>query len=96
MSNIRTTPRPDGSADTKSPVEPSDQQELLRRGLVRISIAADGLDPILDKRLKDLRAALRNDAPAHLLTELMPDLERAVLAADSAREERMRSGLINA
>lgn len=92
MSEIRNTTRPTaGSADTMSAVESSEQQELLRRGLVRLSIAADGLDPVLDKRLKDLRSALRNDAPPHLLPELMPGLERAVLAADSAREDRMRN-----
>lgn len=90
MSETRNTTRPAGIVEAKSAVEPPDQQELLRRGLIRISIAADGLDPLLDKRLQDLRGALRNDAPSHLLTELMPELERAVLAADSAREERMR------
>ena len=92
MSDTRNTTRPSaGSVDMTSAVEPSDQQEMLRRGLVRLSIAADGLDPVLDKRLKDLRSALRPDAPAYLLNELMPELERAVLAADSAREERMRN-----
>lgn len=91
MIDTRNTSRPADSADTMSPAEASDQQELLRRGLVRVSIAGDGLDPLLDKRLKELRSALRNDAPPHLLIELMPELERAVLAADSAREERMRN-----
>lgn len=92
MSDPRNTTRPPaGSVDMTSAVELTEQQELLRRGLVRLSIAADGLDPVLDKRLKDLRSALRPDAPAYLLNELMPELERAVLAADSAREERMRN-----
>ncbi len=89
MIDTRNNSRSTGSAETNTPDESSDQQELLKRGLVRVSIAADGLDPLLDKRLKDLRNALRNNAPAQLLTELMPELERAVLAADSAREERM-------
>jgi diguanylate cyclase len=83
---VRTT----GSADKASAAESSFEPELLKRALVRVSIAADGLDPLLDKRLKELRNALRSDAPPHLLTELMPDLERAVLAADNAREERLR------
>lgn len=83
---VRTT----GSADKASASESSFEPELLKRALVRVSIAADGLDPLLDKRLKELRNALRSDAPPHLLTELMPDLERAVLAADNAREERLR------
>ncbi|MEH6500670.1 MAG: diguanylate cyclase [Pseudoalteromonas distincta] len=69
--------------------DPSVQEELLKRGLVRVSIAADGMDPLLDKRLKELRLALRNDAPPQMLAELMPDLERAVLAADAERQERL-------
>lgn len=67
----------------------TDNQELLKRCLVRISIAADGLDPLLDRRLRELRSSLRADAPAHLLAELMPELERAVLKADSDRQERL-------
>lgn len=67
----------------------TDHQELLKRCLVRISIAADGLDPLLDRRLRELRSSLRADAPAHLLSELMPELERAVLKADSDRQERL-------
>lgn len=67
------------------------QEELLRRGLVRVSIAADGLSPLLDRRLAQLRQALRSDAPSHLLEELLPDLEQAVLTADSARQERLQA-----
>lgn len=89
MTDTHHTARPTGSVDMALSAESSDQQELLKRGLVRVSIAADGHDPLLDKRLKELRNALRSDSPPHLLTELMPELERAVLAADSAREERL-------
>lgn len=89
MTDTQHTARPTGSVDMTLSAEPSDQQELLKRGLVRLSIAADGHDPLLDRRLKELRNALRSDSPPHLLTELMPELERAVLAADSAREERL-------
>ena len=67
--------------------ESEEQTELLKRGLVRVSIAAAGIDPLLDKRLNELRRALRSDAPAHLLGELLPDLERAVLAADQNRQQ---------
>lgn len=76
-------------SDVNSQSGQSAQEELLKRGLVRVSIAADGMDPLLDKRLKELRLALRNDAPPRMLSELMPDLERAVLAADAARLQRM-------
>ncbi|WVM90172.1 diguanylate cyclase [Halopseudomonas pachastrellae] len=67
--------------------ESEEQAELLKRGLVRVSIAASGIDPLLDKRLNELRRALRSDAPAHLLGELLPDLERAVLTADQNRQQ---------
>tara|TARA_R110002126_G_scaffold191107_1_gene339222 strand:+ start:3272 stop:4972 length:1701 start_codon:yes stop_codon:yes gene_type:complete len=61
---------------------------MLKRGLVRVSIAAEGIDPLLDRRLKELRNSLRSDAPASMLTALLPDLERAVLAADQSRQQR--------
>ena len=67
----------------------ADHEELLKRSLVRISIAADGLDPLLDRRLRDLRGSLRADAPSHQLAELMPELERAVLKADADRQDRL-------
>lgn len=67
----------------------ADHEELLKRSLVRISIAADGLDPLLDRRLRELRGSLRADAPAHALADLMPELERAVLKADADRQERL-------
>ncbi|WP_304640345.1 GGDEF domain-containing protein [Pseudomonas sp.] len=81
-------------SDTRAPALPQlssspAQEELLRRGLIRVSIAADGLSPLLDRRLKELRKALRSDASPHLLEELLPDLEHAVLAADNERQERI-------
>lgn len=90
MTDSRIINRTASTADKPSAGETLFEPELLKRALVRVSIAADGLDPLLDRRLKELRNALRSDAPPHLLTELMPDLERAVLAADSAREDRLR------
>lgn len=68
--------------------EPGEQTELLKRGLVRVSIAASGIDPLLDKRLNELRRALRADAPASMLADLLPKLEHAVLTADQRRQER--------
>ncbi|WOD11467.1 diguanylate cyclase [Pseudomonas sp. NyZ704] len=89
MSDSRTPLTATNISNVSPPFEQSIQEELLKRGLVRLSIAADGMDPLLDKRLKELRLALRNDAAPQLLAELMPDLERAVLAADAARQERL-------
>lgn len=80
-----TTPIANGSYKHS---EPGEQTELLKRGLVRVSIAASGIDPLLDKRLKELRRALRADAPASMLADLLPKLEHAVLTADQRRQER--------
>lgn len=74
----------------QTPTHSTAQEELLKRGLLRISIAGDGITPTLDKQLKALRSALRSDAPAHLLPELLPELERLVLAADDERQERLK------
>ena len=76
------------SSSSEQSREPSEQEEMLKRGLVRVSIAAEGIDPLLDRRLKELRNSLRSDAPASMLTALLPDLERAVLAADKSRQQR--------
>lgn len=76
------------SADAEPEKVASEQEELLKRGLVRVSIAADGIDPLLDRRLKELRNSLRNDAPPNGLASLLPELERAVLAADQSRQKR--------
>ena len=78
-------PFADGSCQT---IEPGEQTELLKRGLVRVSIAASGIDPLLDKRLNELRRALRADAPPSMLAGLLPKLEHAVLNADQKRQER--------
>ncbi|MEH6491710.1 GGDEF domain-containing protein [Halopseudomonas sp.] len=76
------------SPDAEPAQMASEQEELLKRGLVRVSIAADGIDPLLDRRLKELRNSLRSDAPPKMLGALLPDLERAVLAADQSRQQR--------
>jgi diguanylate cyclase len=81
---------PDIRTPAPSSLSEPAQEELLRRGLVRVSIAADGQTPLLDRRLKELRQALRADAPTHRLVDLLPDLEQAVLAADEQRQERLR------
>ena len=78
-------PIAEGSCQT---VEPGEQTELLKRGLVRVSIAASGIDSLLDKRLKELRRALHADSPPSMLAELLPKLEHAVLSADQRRQER--------
>lgn len=91
MSDTRNSRRQNGH----DAFETTDQEELLKRGLVRVSIAADGVDPLLDRQLKELRSALRSDAPPFKLADLMPDLEHAVLTADSARQSNLQRISLN-
>lgn len=66
-----------------------DQQRLdiLRRGLVRVSLAADGLDTHLDEQLAELRAALRSSRDITSLEPLVTQLERTVVALDDRRKQ---------
>lgn len=57
--------------------------DVLRKGIVRISHAASGLDPSLDRRLFDLRKAIRNDDQPETLDALVEAVSSAVVAMDS-------------
>ncbi|MGX5217329.1 diguanylate cyclase [Pseudomonas segetis] len=62
--------------------------DLLRRGLVRSSLAAEGADKAVDQCMQDLRAVLRkNDIDAGL-SNLIPHLERTVLDSEKQRKKR--------
>jgi diguanylate cyclase len=63
------------------------QQELLRRALVRVSIAADGQDETLDNIMARLREKLRTGINAIEMGELLEQLEVATLAFESHREQ---------
>ncbi len=65
-----------------------DQQRLdiLRRGLVRVSLAADGLDAPLDEQLAELRGCLRSNKDIVTLEPLLAQLERTVVALDDRRK----------
>lgn len=66
-----------------------DQQRLdiLRRGLVRVSLAADGLDGSLDEQLAELRTSLRGSRDIRSLEPLINELERTVVALDDRRKQ---------
>lgn len=66
-----------------------DQQRLdiLRRGLVRVSLAADGLDAPLDEQLAELRSCLRSNRDIVTLEPLVAQLERTVVALDDRRKQ---------
>lgn len=60
--------------------------ELLRRGMVRVSLAADGLDETLDEQLDEIRTALRGDRDIKTLEPLIAQLERTVVTLEDRRK----------
>ena len=62
------------------------QVELLRKGLVRVSLAADGLDPALDQQLELLRELLRKDQGKEQLAPLIQQLEVSIVGLDDRRK----------
>ena len=63
--------------------------DLLRRGLVRSSLAAEGADKAVDKCMQDLREVLRHDDMDAGLTSLIPRLEKSVLDSEVQRQRRV-------
>lgn len=61
--------------------------DILRRGLVRVSLAADGLDAPLDEQLAELRGNLRSNRDIVTLEPLVAQLERTVVALDDRRKQ---------
>ena len=79
------------SLDEQERLEAEHQQhsELLKRALVRVSLAAEGLDTELDEILESVRAALRQDKLARLDT-VLEDLEASILGYDKQREQQQQ------
>lgn len=63
------------------------QQELLRSALVRVSVAADGQDEILDRIMSKLREQLRSNLETADFNSLLLQLEEAALAFEQQREQ---------
>lgn len=63
--------------------------DLLRRGLVRSSLAAEGADKAVDRCMQDLREILRRDDMDAGLAALIPRLETAVLDSEQRRQQRV-------
>ncbi|WP_194788562.1 GGDEF domain-containing protein [Pseudomonas sp. UFMG81] len=63
--------------------------DLLRRGLVRSTLAAEGSDKIVDQCMKEMREVIRSDNMDAGLAGLIPRLEKAVLDSEQRRETRM-------
>ena len=63
--------------------------DLLRRGLVRSSLAAEGADKAVDQCMKEMREIVRKDDMDAGLAALIPRLEKAVLDSEQRREQRI-------
>ena len=62
--------------------------DLLRRGLVRSSLAAEGADKAVDQCMQEMREILRRDDMDAALGGLIPRLEKAVLDSEQRRQQR--------
>ncbi|WP_248804191.1 diguanylate cyclase [Pseudomonas sp. MWU13-2100] len=62
--------------------------DLLRRGLVRSTLAAEGTDRAVDQCMKEMRDIVRSDDMDAGLAALLPRLEKAVLDSEQRRETR--------
>jgi diguanylate cyclase len=63
--------------------------DLLRRGLVRSTLAAEGTDRAVDQCMKEMREVVRSDEMDAGLANLLPRLEKAVLDSEQRRETRV-------
>ncbi|QKZ02345.1 GGDEF domain-containing protein [Pseudomonas eucalypticola] len=63
--------------------------DLLRRGLVRSTLAAEGTDKAVDACMKEMREVVRTDDMDAGLAALIPRLEKAVLDSEQRRETRV-------
>jgi diguanylate cyclase len=61
--------------------------EVLRKGVVRVSVAADGQDEALDADLADLRAAMRSQREVLEIEPLIFKLEQTVKSLDNRRKQ---------
>ncbi|MDP9938964.1 GGDEF domain-containing protein [Ectopseudomonas alcaliphila] len=62
--------------------------DLLRRGLVRSSLAAEGADKVVDQCMQEMREILRREDMDAALGGLIPRLEKAVLDSEQRRQQR--------
>jgi len=64
--------------------------DLLRQGLVRSTLAAEGSDKAVDQCMKEMREVVRSDNMDAGLANLIPRLEKAVLDSEQRRETRLQ------
>jgi diguanylate cyclase len=65
--------------------------ELLRHTISRLTLAADGLDPALDRQLLELRNAIRDRSSAAQLRSRIDAMSKTLVKLDSRRKQESRS-----
>ena len=60
----------------------NDADELLRKTISRLTLAADGLDDTLDRQLIDLRNAIRDRASTAQLRTRVDDMSKTLVKLD--------------
>lgn len=65
----------------------SERIAILRRGLLGVSLAGDGVDPGLDEQLAQLRTLLRREDRETGLVHLLEQIEDAVLRLDNRKSD---------
>jgi diguanylate cyclase len=68
--------------------------ELLQKSLSRLALAAQGLDPLLDRQLKSLRTILRGKSSQFEIEDILDKMEKAIAKMDSEKSETLSPGLI--
>lgn len=71
----------------------AERLDLLRRGLVRSSLAAEGSDRAVDECMRALREVVRGEQPEQGLAALLPRLEKAVLDSERRRQQHTQQNV---
>ena len=71
----------------------NERLDLLRRGLVRSSLAAEGSDKAVDQCMQELRELIRGEQMDAGLSALIPRLEKAVLDSEQRRQQRVEQNI---
>ncbi|WP_043312119.1 GGDEF domain-containing protein [Pseudomonas sp. ML96] len=71
----------------------NERLDLLRRGLVRSSLAAEGSDKAVDQCMQELRELIRGEKMDAGLSALIPRLEKAVLDSEQRRQQRIEQNI---
>jgi len=61
--------------------------DLLRKTVSRLTLAADGIDDLLDRQLRDLRNAIRDRASTANLRSLVEDMSSTLVRLDKGRKK---------